>query len=98
MIEAIKAVKDSLAYAKFQDQAIKGAALRLLDELDTDLSAEEYEEGSAIEEARETLEQAILDTDSEREEAVATAQSKTDDSDEDDQFAGLGEDDEGAEQ
>lgn len=95
MIEAIKTLKDSLAYAKFQDQAIKAGALRLLDELDTDLSAEEYEEGSAIEEARETLEQAINDTDSEREEAVATAQSKADDAadDSDDQFAGLGADD-----
>lgn len=92
MIEAIKALRDSLAYAKFQDQAIKDRALRLLDELDTDLSAEDYEEGSAIEEARNSLEDALEDTDSEREDAISKVVEAEEDGD---PFAGLGDEDDG---
>lgn len=88
MIEAIKQVKESLAYATFADPAIKAAALRVLDEMDTDLTAEQYEPGTAIEEAASTLEQAINDTDSEREEAAAAASE-----DDEDEFAGLGDED-----
>lgn len=94
MIEAIKQLQNALAYAKFEDEAIKKASLNLLRELDTDLSAEDYEPGSAIDDATASLADAIDNTDSQKEEKKV---SEDDDSDEDyDEFEGLdeGEDEE----
>lgn len=88
MIEAIKKLQEALAYAKFEDDSIKKSALNLLRELDTDLTAEDYEPGSAIEEATQAVADAIDATDSKKEEAVAV----DGDDDFDDEFEGLGED------
>jgi hypothetical protein len=87
MIEAIKQLQNALGYAKFEDEAIKKASLNLLRELDTDLTAEDYEPGSAIEDATVTLTETIDATDSQKE-AAAPA----DDDDDLDEFEGLGDD------
>ena len=60
-------------------------------ELDTELTAEDYEPGTAIEEKVGELEQALNDTDSAIEDASLHSKQNAD---EDDQFAGLGDDDE----
>lgn len=92
MIEATKKLQEALAYAKFEDEAIKKSALNLLRELDTDLTAEDYEPGSAIEEATTALADAIDATDSQKEAAVVT--DVDEDDDEYDQFEGLDDEDE----
>jgi hypothetical protein len=87
MIEALKAVKQALAYAKFEDPAIKSGVNNLVDELDTELSGENYEPGTAVEEAASLLVSALDSTDSKKEEAGSEIV-------DDDPFAGLGDEDE----
>lgn len=88
MIEAFKVLKQALAYAKFEDAAIKKGVDNLVDELDTELSGENYEIGTAVEEAMVGLTAALDSTDSRKEEATVTVD------EEEDQFAGLGDEDE----
>lgn len=95
MIDAIKQLQEALAYAKFEDKDIKAAAYNLLDELDVELTGEEYEPGTAIEDAAGVLHDAIAATDSDKEERVAEAKAKADDAADEsieDPFEGLGED------
>jgi hypothetical protein len=87
MIEAFKAVKQALAYAKFEDVAIKKGVENLVDELDTELSGENYEIGTAVEEATVSLVTALDSTDTKKEQAVVS-------DNENDPFAGLGDDEE----
>jgi hypothetical protein len=87
MIDAIKQLQEALAYAQFADSEIKAAAESLLSELDTELTGESYEPGTAIEEAAARLHDAIEATDSAREEKKAEEKEE-----EEDQFAGLGDD------
>jgi hypothetical protein len=92
MIDAIKSLENALAYAKFEDDAIKARALDVLKELDTELTGELYDVGTAVEAASIALDEAIEATDSDKEEKkghVADAQ------DVEDPFAGLGEEEEG---
>jgi hypothetical protein len=89
MIEALKAVKQALAYAKFEDPAIKSGVNNLVDELDTELSGENYEPGTAVEESAALLVSALDSTDSKKEEAAGA-----DEDIDDDPFAGLGDEDE----
>lgn len=91
MIDAIKQLQEALAYAKFADTDIKEAAETLLTELDTELTGEQYEPGTAIEDAAARLHDAIEATDSEREEKAAQAKATEDE--DDDPFSGLGGDD-----
>jgi len=88
MIEALKAVKQALAYAKFEDPAIKSGVNDLVDELDTELTGENYEPGTAVEESTALLVSALDSTDSRKEEAAST------EIEDDDPFAGLGDEDE----
>jgi len=86
MIEAFKAVKQALAYAKFEDPTIKKGVDNLVDELDIELSGENYEIGTAVEEATTALVAALDTTDSKKEEAAVEV-------DDEDPFAGLGDED-----
>lgn len=94
MIDAIKQLQNALGYARFEDDAIKTASLRLLQELDTELTGEDYDPGSAVVEATTQLVDKIDTTDSTKEEAAGSDDS--DDEDDNDPFSGLG-DDEGDE-
>ena len=91
MIEALEKVKQALAYAKFEDPAIKQGVNNLVDELQTELTGEQYEPGTAVEEATSILTAALDATDSQKEEAAAA---QVDEDEDFDQFEGLGDDDE----
>lgn len=89
MIEALNRISQALAYAKFEDPSIKKAVVGVVDELQTELTGELYEPGTAVEEATSILVSALDATDSQKEEAAAVAQD-----DESDPFEGLGDEDE----
>lgn len=89
MIEAIKQLKQALAYAKFEDASIKPAINDVLTELDNDLTAEDYEPGEAIEGATDKLREALDVTDAAKEDTPVV---DDDDEDLDDEFEGLGDD------
>lgn len=89
MIEALEKVKQALAYAKFEDPSIKQGVNNLVDELQTELTGEQYEPGTAVEDATSILTAALDATDSQKEEAAGQK-----DEEEYDQFAGLGDDEE----
>lgn len=91
MIPAIKELKNALAYAQFTDEQIRSDATNLLDQLDTELTEEEYEQGVAVDDAVVALETSLNLTDSQREKTPAAAGDE-----EFDEFEGLG-DEEGDE-
>lgn len=93
MIEALKQLQNAMAYAQFTDKEIKQAALQLLKELDTELTAEDYEPGTAIEEAAATLETALNNTDSRIEDASIHS-NRIDEEDDENPLAGFGDDEE----
>jgi len=88
MITAIKVLKDAMAYAKFEDKNIAEKVDDVLDNLNSELVSENYDEGPDIEAATSMLQDALNETDTEKEERVATAT----DVEDDDDFAGLGND------
>jgi hypothetical protein len=85
MISSLNAIKQALAYARFEDANIKTAVNGLVDELQTELTGEQYEEGTAVEQATAILTASMDATDSQKEEAEEI---------DDDPFAGLGDDEE----
>jgi hypothetical protein len=85
MISSLNAIKQALAYARFEDVNIKTAVNGLVDELQTELTGEQYEEGTAVEQATAILTASMDATDSQKEEAEEI---------DDDPFAGLGDDEE----
>jgi hypothetical protein len=87
MIKSLDAIKQALAYAKFEDSNIKVAVNGLVDELQVELTGEQYDEGTAVEDATSVLVAALDATDTQKEEAEAVVE-------DDDPFAGLGAEDE----
>jgi hypothetical protein len=86
MIEPLNALKQALAYARFEDDSIKKATNNLINELDTELGGEQYEPGTAVEDATSILTTVLDATDSQKEEAVVEVEDE-------DPFAGLGDED-----
>lgn len=89
MIVALDTLKKALAYARFEDPSIKAGVNDVVDQLQTELSGEQYEEGTAVEEATATLVSALDATDTRKEEAAAEPAGQ-----EFDPFEGLGDEDE----
>src|SRR4051812_3976230 len=92
MIEAIKQLQEALAYARFEDDEIKRTTENLLNELDRELTSEDYEEGPEVETATSALADALTATDTQKEERVA-AEKTAKEEEEFDQFEGLGDED-----
>ena len=90
MITAIKVLKDAMAYAKFADKNIAEKVDDVLDNLNSELVSENYDEGDDVMGATSLLRDALDETDEEKEDHIKGA----DDEDDDEEFEGLGEDDE----
>jgi hypothetical protein len=58
-----EALRSAFAYAEFADADVESTARKLIDELDTDLTRADYNEGETVEHATEKLTQALNDAD-----------------------------------
>ena len=88
MFSSIEALKNAIAYAKFDSDDIRQATVNHLESLDAGLTEAGFEEGTDLELTTANL-QIALDSEDEEDEGE-----KVKDEDENDPFAGLGEDDE----